>query len=118
MSWEDILKKPTGPGYPLYTKNKEDEARMARMLFGDKDPEEMTDFMNISPRMKDKKLERQILREIEKEGGALGIDNLKQFAPTPSGMKRIKEALHVLEREGKIFRHKNGDIYTHKPKGD
>ena len=72
----------------------------------------MTDFMNISPRIKMAKLERQILREIEKEGGALGMKNLKQFADED----KLKEALSSMEKEGKIFMHKDGDIYTHEPK--
>ena len=62
-------------------------------------------------------LATKIMEEIEKEGGALGMKNLEQFAsPTASGMKRIKEILSMLEDEGKIFRHKDGDIYTHEPK--
>ena len=92
MSWEDVLKKPPIPF--------------------EEDVEEMTDFMNITPRMKELKLERQILREIEKEGGALGMKNLKQFGKE----SEIKRALSKLEREGKVFMHEDGDIYTHKPK--
>ena len=88
-NWQDILKKPF-----------------------EQDPDEMTDFMNISPRMKASKLERQILREIEKEGGALGMKNLKQFGKEAE----IKQALSKLRKEGKIFMHEDGDIYTHKPK--
>jgi len=76
------------------------------------DPDEMTDFMNVSPRMKMAKLERQILREIEKEGGALGMKNLKQFADED----KLREVLSSMEKEGKIFMHKDGDIYTHEPK--
>ena len=89
MSWEDVLKKPFK-----------------------EDPDDMTDFMNVSPRMKMAKLERQILREIEKEGGALGMKNLKQFADED----KLKEALSSMEKDGKIFMHKDGDIYTHEPK--
>ena len=92
MSWEDILKKPLIPT--------------------DEEIDEMTDFMNISPRMKMAKLERQILREIKKEGGALGMKNLKQFGEE----SKLKEALSRMEKEGKIFMHKDGDIYTHEPK--
>ncbi len=87
-NWQNILKKPFK-----------------------EDPDEMTDFMNISPRMKMAKLERQILREIEKEGGALGMKNLKQFGKE----SKIKQALSKLRKEGKIFMHEDGDIYTHKP---
>ena len=58
------------------------------------------------------KLERQILREIEKEGGALGMKNLKQFADE----KELKDVLSQMEKDGKLFMHKDGDIYTHEPK--
>jgi len=78
----------------------------------EEDADEMTGFMNISPKMKTAKLERQILREIEKEGGALGMKNLKQFGEE----SEIKAALSKLEKEGKVFMHEDGDIYTHKPK--
>ena len=57
-------------------------------------------------------IEEKILNEIEKEGGALGMKNLKQFGEE----SKIKEALSKLEKEGKIFMHKDGDISTHKPK--
>lgn len=92
MSWEDVLKKPLIPS--------------------EEETEEMLDFMNVTPRMKMAKLERQILREIEKEGGALGMKNLKQFADED----KLKEVLSSMEKEGKIFMHKDGDIYTHEPK--
>ena len=59
-----------------------------------------------------KDLERQILSEIEKEGGALGMKNLKQFGEE----SKLKEALSRMEKECKIFMHKDGDIYTHEPK--
>tara|TARA_R100001230_G_C5667889_1_gene172691 strand:- start:903 stop:1343 length:441 start_codon:yes stop_codon:yes gene_type:complete len=52
--------------------------------------------------------EKMILREIEKEGGALGMKNLK-------GIPNLKETLDRMVKEGKIFIHKDGDIYTHKP---
>jgi len=57
-------------------------------------------------------IEAKILAEIKKEGGALGMKNLKQFGEE----SEIKRALSKLEKEGKIFMHKDGDIYTHKPK--
>ena len=57
-------------------------------------------------------IEAKILAEIKKEGGALGMKNLKQFG----NESQIKAALSKLEKEGKIFMHKDGDIYTHKPK--
>ncbi len=62
--------------------------------------------------LKEDSLESKILREIEKEGGALGMKNLKQFADED----KLKEVLSSMEKEGKIFMHKDGDIYTHEPK--
>ena len=56
-------------------------------------------------------IEAKILAEIKKEGGALGMKNLKQFGVE----SEIKAALSKLEKEGKIFMHKDGDIYTHMP---
>tara|TARA_R100001015_G_C4439927_1_gene33912 strand:+ start:53 stop:490 length:438 start_codon:yes stop_codon:yes gene_type:complete len=56
-------------------------------------------------------LESKILSEIEKEGGALGMKNLKQFGEEAE----IKQTLSKLRKEGKIFMHEDGDIYTHKP---
>ena len=57
-------------------------------------------------------IKAKILAEIKKEGGALGMKNLKQFGEK----SEIKRVLSELEKEGKIFMHKDGDIYTHKPK--
>ena len=57
-------------------------------------------------------LEEKILREIEKEGGALGMKKLKQFAED----NELKEVLSQIEKECKIFTHKDGDIYTHEPR--
>tara|TARA_B100001063_G_C16591426_1_gene465851 strand:- start:243 stop:743 length:501 start_codon:yes stop_codon:yes gene_type:complete len=56
-------------------------------------------------------LESKILSEIEKEGGALGMKNLKQFGEEAE----IKQTLSKLRKEGKIFMHEDGDIYTHNP---
>ncbi|QDP59570.1 MAG: hypothetical protein GOVbin1753_3 [Prokaryotic dsDNA virus sp.] len=62
--------------------------------------------------LKDNSLESKILNEIEKEGGALGMKNLKQFADED----KLKEVLSRMKQEGKLFMHKDGDIYTHEPK--
>ena len=60
----------------------------------------------------DKVIEDKIIAEFKKEGGALGMKNLKQFADED----KLKEVLSSMEKEGKIFMHKDGDIYTHEPK--
>ena len=62
--------------------------------------------------LKEDSLELKILGEIEKEGGALGMKNLKQFADED----KLKEVLSSMEKEGKIFMLKDGDIYPHEPK--
>ena len=121
MSWEDILKKTPRTGTAklpnLYPKSKEDEDRLTSTIIGDKKPEKKRERMSVLHDSKYSDLATKIMEEIEKEGGALGMKNLEQFAsPTASGMKRIKEILSMLEDEGKIFRHKDGDIYTHEPK--
>ena len=67
--------------------------------------------MNWKDILKEDSLESKILGEIEKEGGALGMKNLKQFADED----KLKEVLSRMKNEGKIFMHKDGDIYTHKP---
>ena len=63
-------------------------------------------------RMVKQDIKEKILAEIKKEGGALGMKNLKQFGEEAE----IKRALAELEKNGDIFMHKDGDIYTHKPK--
>ena len=60
----------------------------------------------------DAQIEKEILAEIKKEGGALGMKNLKAIAP-PKELKRILDAM---ERKKVIFMHKDGDIYTHSPR--
>lgn len=59
-------------------------------------------------------IERDILSEIEKEGGALGMKNLKDIADE----QNLNEVLSQMEAAGKIFRHEDGDIYTHEPEGN
>ena len=56
--------------------------------------------------------EKMILREIQKEGGALGMKNLKKIA----NEKDLKRVLSMMEKEGEVFMHEDGDIYTHEPK--
>ena len=53
-----------------------------------------------------------ILREVKKEGGALGMKNLKGLGMES---KELKETLDHMLKEKMLFRHKDGDLYTHKP---
>jgi len=57
--------------------------------------------------------EQIILREIEKEGGALGMKNLRKVVPDED---ELKSTLDSMISEGKVFVHEDGDIYTHEPK--
>ena len=60
----------------------------------------------------DAQIEKEILAEIKKEGGALGMKNLKAISP----LKELKRVLNAMKRKKVIFMHKDGDIYTHRPR--
>ena len=60
----------------------------------------------------DAQIEKEILAEIKKEGGALGMKNLKAICPP----KELKRVLDAMKRKKVIFMHKDGDIYTHSPR--
>ena len=77
-----------------------------------KPPQDVKRAMSSYRVIKSEDLKSKILREIEKEGGALGMKNLKQFGEE----SEIKRVLAEMEKEGKVFMHKDGDIYTHEPK--
>lgn len=120
MKWKNILKAP--PLTPEEEKliqeeirfrnvdRKEAERRIRRRSgkLGQRKQTTYEDYM----RSRKENIESKILAEIEKEGGALGMKNLKQFGEEAE----IKRALAELEKDGDIFMHKDGDIYTHKPK--
>ena len=59
-----------------------------------------------------KDMERKILAEVKKEGGALGMKNLKGIGSP----KKLKMVLADMKKRGTIHEHTNGDFYTHKPK--
>ena len=60
----------------------------------------------------DAQIEKEILAEIKKEGGALGMKNLKAICPP----KELKRVINAMKRKKVIFMHKDGDIYTHRPR--
>lgn len=116
MSWEDILKNP-----PLDANDEKEIQELMRFRNLDRKNAErivrrkkgkMGSVRMPVGRMVKEDIESKILAEIEKEGGALGMKNLKQFGEE----SEIKRVLSKLEKEGKIFMHKDGDIYTHEPK--
>ena len=59
-----------------------------------------------------KDMEKKILAEVKKEGGALGMKNLKGIGSP----KKLKMVLEDMKKRGTIHEHSNGDFYTHEPK--
>ena len=117
MDWQEILKASCSTHKLDYDdKCPSCREKMNKRLVGgqkklDKDKDgKITgkDFAMLRDDTKKANPEKMILREIEKEGGALGMKNLK-------GIPNLKETLDRMVKEGKIFIHKDGDIYTHKP---
>ena len=110
MNWKDILK--TEKAHCNTSKLDSEKEEFEKKLIGnqkridaDKDGKITgNDFKLLNK----ENPEKMILREIQKEGGALGMKNLK-------GIPNLKETLDRMVKEGKIFIHKDGDIYTHKP---
>ena len=129
MSWRDILKVEEKAHCGTEKLDDEDEKPVFEKLVGgqkklDKDKDgKITgkdfamlreDAKKALPEKTVKEMEKianAVLREIQKEGGALGMKNLEKFAR--DNPERLKEVLTKLKKEGKIFVHKDGDIYTH-----
>ena len=123
MSWKDILKaekahcgseklddedKPTFE--KLTGRQKEIDANNDGKISGE-DFKLLRD-KKVAKKMKsDSQIEREILAEIKKEGGALGMKNLRGIAPR----KELLRILGAMQRKKVIYRHSDGDIYTHKP---
>jgi hypothetical protein len=116
MTWKDILKAP--PLTPEEEKQVQDLMRFRNMMRekAEKIVRRKTGKgarqRSSVGRMVKQDIKAKILAEIKKEGGALGMKNLKQFGEEAE----IKRALAELEKDGKVFMHKDGDIYTHNPK--
>ena len=55
---------------------------------------------------KDKQIEKEILAMFKKEGGALGMKNLKSIAPK----KHLDRILNAMKRRKVIREHKHGDL--------
>jgi hypothetical protein len=52
----------------------------------------------------------KVLKEIEKEGGALGMKNLKGLGIKPENLSQL---LNFMIKQKIIYAHKHGDFYTH-----
>tara|TARA_R100001591_G_scaffold48593_1_gene59309 strand:+ start:87 stop:491 length:405 start_codon:yes stop_codon:yes gene_type:complete len=133
MSWKDILKMHCGGNRE---KADEDDNEEEKVLYGnqkriDKDKDgKITgkDFAMLRREKINKRelkeggitishdeckdMERKILAEVKKEGGALGMKNLKGIGSP----KKLKMVLADMKKRGTIHEHTNGDFYTHKPK--
>jgi len=126
MSWKDTLKMHCNSGEKMdcacaKCREKTNKAlsgkqkKLDRNKNGRIDGEDFAMLRNEKTRKaikSDAQIEKEILAEIKKEGGALGMKNLKKFGKETE----IKRALDKLKKEGKIFMHKDGDIYTHSPR--
>lgn len=58
-----------------------------------------------------KDMEKKILAEVKKEGGALGMKNLKGIGSP----KKLKMVLKDMIKRGTIKQHRDGDLYTDEP---
>ena len=120
MSWKDILKTDLTPEDEKEIENlmrfenitREDAERKYRKKVG-KIPKRNPPTGRV---VKEDKVSKEnidmILREVKKEGGALGMKNLKGLGMES---KELKETLDHMLKEKMLFRHKDGDLYTHKP---
>ena len=52
----------------------------------------------------------KVLKEIKKEGGALGMKNLKGLGIKPENLSQL---LNFMIKQKIIYAHKHGDFYTH-----
>ena len=117
MTWKDILKAHCGTekmGKPCNCQecvNKKLTPKQSRHLDRNKDGKiSREDFDLLNKEVKtDKQIEKEILAEIEKEGGALGMKNLKNI----TDRKNLIRVLNALVRRGTVNHHKHGDLYTH-----
>ena len=121
MNWKNILKAEKAHCGTEKTENEEKE-EFEKKLVGNQNEIDANndgkitgkDFEILRRKKVKKSIEEEILEEVEDEGGALGMKNLKDIADK----KKLKETLSSMEDRGMIFEHEDGDFYTHKPKRD
>ena len=121
MNWKDILKAEKAHCGTEKTENEEKEEFEKKLVGNQKridadNDGQITgkDFEILRRKKVKKSIEEEILEEVEDEGGALGMKNLKDIADK----KKLKETLSSMEDREMIFEHEDGDFYTHKPKRD
>ena len=121
MNWKDILKAEKAHCGSEKTENDEKE-EFEKKLVGNQNEIDANndgqitgkDFEILRRKKVKKSIEEEILEEVEDEGGALGMKNLKDIADK----KKLKETLSSMEDREMIFEHEDGDFYTHEPKRD
>ena len=132
MSWKDILKSHCGGNREKM--NTDNEKEIEKLTGGqkelDKDKDgkitgkdlamlrnekvskrELRDGDTIISHDECKDMEKKILAEVKKEGGALGMKNLKGIGSP----KKLKMVLKDMMERGTIKQHEHGDFYTDKP---
>lgn len=120
MTWKDILKAHCGTekmGKPCNCEecvNKKLTPKQSRHLDRNKDGKisrEDFDLLNKKEKNLMKDIKKKILSTNTKKGGALAMKDLKHIA----SQKDLDKALAELIKERKMFRHNDGDFYTHEP---
>ena len=121
MNWKDILKAHCGTEK---TESEEKEDFEKKLVGRQKEIDANNDgqitaedFAQLREKTKKaeksiEQIKKEILQEVFKEGGALGMKNLKSIA----SQDLLDKAITQLMQEGKLFEHKHGDFSTHTPK--
>lgn len=128
MNWKDVLKSHCGTERaddseesPVEEKrlygnqhriDANKDGKISRKDFEILNKRELREGTTIISHDECKDMERKILAEVKKEGGALGMKNLKGIGSP----KKLKMVLEDMKKRGTIHEHANGDFYTHKPK--
>ncbi len=124
MKWKEILKASCGSHREKVDTEKDEKQQFEKLVGNQKridanNDGQITaeDFAQLREKTKKaekniEQIKKEILQEVSKEGGALGMKNLKSIA-SPN---LLDKALSQLMQEQKLFEHKHGDFYTHTPK--
>tara|TARA_R100001443_G_scaffold34202_1_gene48015 strand:- start:321 stop:692 length:372 start_codon:yes stop_codon:yes gene_type:complete len=116
MKWKEILKSHCGTekmGCDCSTcREKTKKALSPKQKRLDRNKNGKLDAEDFKMLRLKKNIEEEILEEVEDEGGALGMKNLKDIADKD----KLKETLSSMEDRKQIFEHEDGDFYTHEPK--
>jgi|TARA_B100001094_G_scaffold321133_1_gene368390 hypothetical protein len=116
MNWKEILKAHCGTEKMdcdcASCREKTNKALSSKQKKLDRNKNGKLDSEDFKILRLKKNIEEEILEEVEDEGGALGMKNLKDIA----SKDKLKETLSSMEDRKKIFEHEDGDFYTHEPK--